>query len=122
MSRSKHLQIYQDAYHFTREVFRIKFKLPKLIKYDLGEQVGNSALRILKGIIIANGSKNKLSSLQIVTLEIEVMWVYLRMLYDLEGISRGEFNVLSEKLVEISKQNNNWRSWAKKVASEGVKV
>ncbi len=122
MGRSKHLQIYQDAYHFTREVFRIKFKLPKLIKYDLGEQLGNSSLRILNGIVIANGSKNKLGSLQIVTLEIEVMWVYLRMLYDLEGISRGEFNVLSEKLIEISKQNNSWRSWAKKVASEEAKV
>ena len=115
MARSKHLKIYQDAYHFTRELYRIKLKLPKALKYDLGEQISASALRMLKGVVVANGSKNKNSSLQVVTLEIEVIWVFLRMLLDLQGISKGEFNLLSERLVEISKQNNNWRSWAKKV-------
>ncbi len=75
-----------------------------------------SSLRLIRGIVIANGSKEKLKVLQQIALEIELLWVYFRMLFDFQGISRGQFQVLSEQLTEISKQNQNWIKWAKEQA------
>ena len=114
MARNNHLGIYQEAYRFCREIFKLKQKMPKLLKYDLGEKIGHSCLIVLRNIVIANGSKDKAKALNTIALEIDALWVYLRLAHDLEGISRGEFQVTSELLYEISKQNQNWLAWAKK--------
>lgn len=112
MARFKHLEIYQQAYKLCREFHRVKIKLPKNLKYNLGDDVSKSALKIIKGIVIANGSSDKLKALQVISLEIEVLWVFFRMLFDFQGISRGEFQVFSEMLTDLSKQNQNWIKWA----------
>ena len=38
MARFKHLEIYQQTYKLNHEIFRIKQKLPKTLKFDLGVQ------------------------------------------------------------------------------------
>lgn len=117
IARNNHLEIYQEAYRFCREAFKLKQKMPKLLKYDLGEKIGTSALTVIRAIVIANGSKDKTKALTTMALEIDVLWVYLRLAHDLKGISRGEFQVTSELLYEISKQNKSWLLWARKNAS-----
>ena len=72
-----------------------------------------SSLRCSKGIIVANGSKNKLKPLQEIILEVEVIWVQLRMLYDFKAISIGEFQHLSERVAEVSPQLQAWLKWEK---------
>ena len=54
MTQVKHLPIYASAYIFVREIYRIKIKLPRAIKYDLGQECFGSALKILKCIVLAN--------------------------------------------------------------------
>jgi hypothetical protein len=46
--------------------------------------------------------------------EIDVQWALLRLLFDLRGISEGEFKVLSERLDEIGKQTQAWINWERK--------
>ena len=113
MARFKHLEIYQSAYKFTREVYQIKTKLPKTLKFDLGEKTLNSCLKIIRGIVIANGTKDRVKVLLQISLEIETLWVFLRMLFDFKGISRGEFEVLSNLLSNVAKQNQSWIKWSK---------
>ncbi len=113
MARFKHLEIYQSAYKFTREVYQIKTKLPKNLKFDLGEKTLNSCLKIIRGLVIANGTKDRLKVLLQISLEIETLWVFLRMLFDFKGISRGEFEVLSNLLSSVAKQNQAWVKWSK---------
>ncbi len=113
MARFKHLEIYQSAYKFTREVYQIKTKLPKNLKFDLGEKMLNSSLKIIRGLVIANGTKDKVKVLLQISLEIETLWVFLRMLFDFKGISRGEFEVLSNLLSNVAKQNQSWIKWSK---------
>ncbi len=113
MARFKHLEIYQSAYKFTREVYQIKTKLPKNLKFDLGEKTLNSCLKIIRGLVIANGTKDRLKVLLQISLEIETLWVFLRMLFDFKGISRGEFEVLSNLLSNVAKQNQSWIKWSK---------
>ncbi len=113
MARFKHLEIYQSAYKFTREVYQIKTKLPKNLKFDLGEKTLNSCLKIIRGVVIANGTKDRVKVLLQISLEIETLWVFLRMLFDFKGISRGEFEVLSNLLSNVAKQNQSWIKWSK---------
>ncbi|MBP9682411.1 MAG: hypothetical protein KBD76_13475, partial [Bacteriovorax sp.] len=47
-------------------------------------------------------------------LEVQVIWVWLRLLVDLKAISTGQFKELSERLAEIEKQASTWMSWDKK--------
>ena len=93
MARSKHLKIYIDTYRLCRELFRIREKLPKTLKYNLGEMAFSSSVKMIRGIVVANGSKEKLKALHVISLEIEVLWVYLRMMYDFKGITEGEFKM-----------------------------
>lgn len=113
MARFKHLEIYQSAYKFTREVYQIKTKLPKTLKFDLGEKISNSCLKVIRGVVVANGTKDRVKVLLQISLEIETLWVFLRMLFDFKGISRGEFEVLSNLLSNIAKQNQSWIKWSK---------
>ncbi len=118
MGRNQHLNIYQDTYRFCREIFRLKQKFPKTLKYDLGEKLGTSALNVMKHIIVANGSKEKAKPLRAMALEIDSLWVFLRMAYDFQAISQGEFQVVSEILFEISEQNKKWLAWSVKTNTE----
>jgi hypothetical protein len=113
MARFKHLEVYQLSYRFTKMVYQTKLKVPKTLKNDLGQMIFESALRVTKGIVIANGSIDKTKTLNFVFLEIDVIWTFLRLLYDLKGISKGEFQVLSEVLTDISDQIQKWLNWSK---------
>jgi hypothetical protein len=113
MSRYQHLPLYDALYRFTREMYKIKTLMPKSLKYDLGEAVCKSALRALKLVVFANGSEKKDAPLRDLALEIETLWVYLRLLHDQKGLSLGQFEVIGKKLTEISKQVSAWRKWYK---------
>jgi hypothetical protein len=111
MARYEHLDVYRDMYKFTRELYRLKSKLPRTVKHDLGKYMCQSALKSLRGIVVANGSAYKEKTLQIVLIELETQWVFLRLMYDMRAISKGEFDVISELLAKISPQVQNWIKW-----------
>ena len=113
MSRTQSLPLYSSAYIFTREIYRIRVKLPKTLKFDLGQEVFQSSIKIIKCIVIANGAREKEAHISRLLLEIEVQWMLLRLLYDFKGISEGEFKVLSERLSDIGKQTQAWAKWQK---------
>jgi len=92
----------------------MKLALPKTIKNDLGAEVFHSSVRCLKLVIVANGSEIKGKVLRELALEVEVQWVYLRLLHDLKAISTGQFEELCKRLVEISPQITAWMAWDKK--------
>ena len=84
-----------------------------MLKYDLGSEIFGSGLCCLKLIVLANGSRQKRKYLQSLPLEIEVLWTYFRLLYDLRTISKGEFRIISERLADLGKQANAWSNWEK---------
>ncbi|MBI2604756.1 MAG: hypothetical protein HYW49_01620, partial [Deltaproteobacteria bacterium] len=47
-------------------------------------------------------------------------WAMLRLLYELKGISEGEFKVLSGRLADIGKQAQAWLKWCDKVVDYAV--
>lgn len=111
MARTQHLPLYTSAYVFVREIYRIKLKLPKVLKHDLGQEVFRSAIKLLKYVVLANRAKEKGNHISRLLLQIEVQWTLLRLLFDLRGVSEGEFKVLSERLSDIGKQAQAWQKW-----------
>jgi len=111
MSRTQHLPLYSSIYVFTREIYRIKLKLPKVLKHDLGQEVFRSAIKLLKCVVLANRAREKERHISRLLLEVEVQWTFLRLLFELRGISEGEFKVLSERLTDIGKQAQGWQKW-----------
>jgi hypothetical protein len=111
MARVQHLPLYSWAYAFVRESYRIMGKLPKLLKHDLGQEAFSSALKIVKCVVVANKAQEKGRHISRLLLETEVQWVLLRLLFDLRGITEGEFKVLSERLSGIETQAQAWLKW-----------
>lgn len=111
MARTQHLPLYSAVFVFVREIYKIRVKLPKLLKHDLGQEVFQSALKILKCVVLANRAHDKSRHITRLLLETEVQWAMLRLLFDLKGISEGEFKVLSARLSDIGKQSQAWLKW-----------
>jgi hypothetical protein len=116
VARYQHLSVYQALYSLSLQTYRLKLKLPKSLKHDLGQIFFESAIRCVRGVILANGSANKVRPLQQTLLEFETLWVYSRLLFDLRAISTGEFQNLSEILTDAGKQLNAWLKWEKQQA------
>ena len=95
MARYQHLPVYQASYVLVREVYKLKVNLPKNVKYELGSELSKSSLKIIKGVVLANGSQGtyRVKILKILCLEMEVLWTYFRLLFDLKCISKGEFKI-----------------------------
>ncbi len=59
MARTQHLPLYQSVFIYTREVYRLRAGFQKAIKHDLGQEVCESAIKLLKCVVLANGSVKK---------------------------------------------------------------
>ncbi|MCC7442439.1 MAG: hypothetical protein IT285_12455, partial [Bdellovibrionales bacterium] len=82
MARTQHLPIYQAVFIYTREMYRLRAGFPKSIKHDLGQEICESSIKLLKCVVIANGAIQKGRHLTRLLLEIEVQWALLRLLYN----------------------------------------
>jgi len=120
MAKTRELPIYQGAYVYAREAYRVKVKLPKAMKYELGQETFAGAIQLLKNIVQANRARDKTPYITEALLEVEVQWTLLRLLFDLRGISEGEFKLLSERLADIGKQLDAWQKWQKQKNKEGA--
>ena len=118
MVRSRHLPLYSASFSYIKEIYRVRIRLPKVLKHDLGHEVFHSAIRILKRIVIANGTKDKIFAISEILMEIELQWVFLRLLYDLKAISEGQFKAISVRLEGMERQAEAWLKWQKKKLAE----
>ncbi len=114
VARYQHLPLYQCCYALTREIYRLRLKLPKALKHDLGQMTFETALRCLRFVIVANGQEKKEPTLRLLSLEIEILWTFSRLMFDLRGISAGEFKALSTRLSEVGSQTQSWLAWERK--------
>ncbi len=113
MARTKHLQVYQSAYAFSLEMYKLKLRMPVSLKHDLGSMIFSTSLEIIQEITIANSSVEKVKSLQKVLLSIESLWPLLRMAEDLKSISVNQYKLYTDLLVEMASQIQSWLKWAK---------
>lgn len=121
MTKTNELEIYKTAYVLTREMHRIRIKMPKALKYDIGQEMMQSGLSVIRGIILASrAGEEKVKSIRDFLTEVEVLWTYLRLAYDFGAMSQGEFRLLSERLNDLTKQGASWMKWSKGQNSDSV--
>ena len=113
MARTRHIPLYQSVFTYTRELYRLRAGFPKSVKHDLGQEICESSIKLLKCVVVANGAVKKDQFLNRLLLEIEVQWALLRLVYELKAISAGQFKLLSERLAEITKQSQAWSKWVR---------
>ena len=77
----------------------------------LEKQLLSHPYKFFASLVMANRAQIKLENLYSLLTEIEVQWVNLRLLFDLRGITEGEFKLLSARLAEIEKQTRAWLNW-----------
>lgn len=122
MARYQHLPLFQACYGFVRQAYRLKMKLPQAFRHELGSEFVRSALRVLKLVIWANGVDRKAKTLKELLLEIDSLWIFLRLLHDLKAISAGEFQEFSERLTEMGTQAQAWTKWERGRLIPGLKT
>ena len=113
MARFEHLPVYTQSYGLTKACFRALEQMPRGHKSIIGDRLVQSALRQTQLIVFANGSTHKMKPLDALILEIENMTLLLRVAVDVQAISEKHSKILSQRLFDIRKQTQSWRTWAK---------
>ena len=106
------LQVHGEAYGLCLEVCRFCANLEKTYKYSLGEQLRNTAFRLIVEIDAAHiaESRRLLSEAQLC----------IRMLVDLNAMSHKRFLSFVEMTDKVSRQLMAWERSKSTVTSAGV--
>jgi len=71
MARTQHLPRYQSIFVYTKELYRLRVSFRKSVKHDLGQEVCESAIKLLKCVVLANAAVKKDPFLSRLVLESE---------------------------------------------------
>lgn len=102
------LKIYQKYYDMLQYLYIALRQFPKSEKFTLAAQIKNSAIKGFRTIIHANKSKNKISKLFELDIELEVLKNLTRLSKDLGFMPLRKYEILSNQLVEIGKMLGGW--------------
>jgi len=83
-------------------------KFPKSQRFVLGQQIENTILQILKGIIQVNVEINKKPYLKQISVELDKLRILIRLSKDLKFISIRQYQFIAEKINEIGKMLGGW--------------
>jgi len=100
--------------HKVLEVYKIFHKLtilfPKYERYVLGQKIENLILEILELILKASylPKYKKKEILFIVSNKVDLLKLFIRILYELKILNQKKYLLLSEKILEIGKMIGGW--------------
>jgi len=104
----QNLPIFEKTYDLILWLYPAVNKFPKSQRFVLGQQIENTVLEILKGIIHANSEKNKLICLKQISVELDKLRILIRLSKDLKFISIRQYGFGAEKINEIGKMLGGW--------------
>jgi four helix bundle protein len=102
------LTIFEKTYELIRWLYPAVRKFPKAQRFVLGQQIENTALDILRGIIQANAEREKLPHLKRISVDLDTLRILLRLSKDLELISVRQYGFSAEKVNEVGKLLGGW--------------
>ena len=104
----QNLVIFQKVYDLILWMYPLINKFPKKQRFVLGQQIENTVLEILKGIIQANSERNKLPYLKQISVELDKLRILIRLSKDLKFISIRQYSFAAGKINEIGKMLGGW--------------
>ena len=105
---TEELAIFDKTYRLILWLYPTVHKFPKAQRFVLGQQIENTALNILKGIITANQEREKLLHLKRVSVDLDTLRILIRLAKDLEFISVRQYTFAAERVNEIGKMLGGW--------------
>ena len=109
MARYEHLPIYKATFDLAVHVEKIVRHFSRYHKYTLGTELRNLSRQILENIIDANNTPNREPILLELRTTLEKFQVVVRLCHQSGGFaSTRAYLYVSEKVVNISKQNEGW--------------
>jgi len=107
------LVIFQKVYDLILWMYPLVNKFPKSQRFVLGQQLENTLLDILKGIIQANQERNKLETLKQVSIDLDKFRILFRLAKDLRFMSIKQYQFGAEKINEVGKILGGWMKSSK---------
>ena len=102
------LVIFQKVYDLILWMYPLINKFPKKQRFVLGQQLENTLLDILRGIIQANQERNKLATLKQVSIDLDKFRILFRLAKDLRFMSIKQYQFGAEKINEVGKVLGGW--------------
>ena len=102
------LPVIQKTYDFIKWVVPILNKLPRHHKFMLGDRIIKELYELLEGLVRARYAKEKLTQLQSLNSELDVLRYQIRLLYDFELISLKRYQYMNQQLQGIGFELGGW--------------
>jgi len=109
----QNLAIFEKTYELILWLYPTVNKFPKSQRFVLGQQLENTLLDILKGIIQANQERNKLETLKQVSIDLDKFRILFRLAKDLRFMSIKQYQFGAEKINEVGKILGGWMKSSK---------
>lgn len=104
----QNLPIFEKTYELILWLYPAVNKFPKSQRFVLGQQIENTVLNILKGIIQANAERAKLPYLKQVSVELDKLRIIIRLAKDMKFFSIRQYEFSAGKINEIGKMLGGW--------------
>ncbi len=111
------LPVYRSSYLLLLYSFKLIKNLAREYKYTIGEKLKNEMMDLLMNVYIANKTKNALTKLEKIEnaiLNIEVVKLLLRLLFDLHEINMKEHVKVSIDIENVRRQLIGWEKVLKR--------
>ena len=105
----RELPIIQKTYDLIRWYIPILNRLPKDHRFALGERIVNNLYDLLEELIQARYAKNdKLTRLQSINTQLDILRYQTRLLYDFELISAQRYKYINQQFNKIGSDLGGW--------------
>ena len=109
MARYEHLPIYKAAFDLNLYFEQTVRHFSRYHKYTLGTELRERAREIVKLIVRANNSQEKLPTLFVLREELEQLKLTTRLCKEVKAFHNfNSFQVAINQVITISKQNEGW--------------
>ncbi|OKH53943.1 four helix bundle protein [Calothrix sp. HK-06] len=110
----KELSVIQKTYDCIKWYVPIIERLPKIHKFTLGDRIINGLYSLLEGLIQAKYAKNKLTHLEPLNTQLDILRYQTRMLLDFDFICAQRYEYVIKLIDEIGIELGGWIKQQKK--------
>ena len=103
------LIVFRKTYEFLLWLKPTVERFSKAHKYSLGLEMEEETLLLLKGIIKANGRKDKREEIENCLVSLETVKIFARLAKDFQLLNSRQYEFSAEKLTEIGKLLGGWQ-------------